>query len=608
MESEAIKNHRIVNLLPSGPVAANKMAINQSSKAFARVKIIPKADFPPYTNFYAITKQFEVQRSFSKSKYLSRVLDSHEDEKNLFIFTEYHNDAFLSEMLTKEGFSEGKSLLIVIDILQGLKALHENNAMHSNLKPGNIQKRGQRFVLEDWGIWAISALTDLKENSINYRAPEIINNEIFDDKVDIWALGAILFEMLTGKKLFAGSSPEKTKAKIMKFDSLDFDNYKVKISAECKDLLQRMLQPNPMDRISWVEITEHQVFKRKEVNLEGFDQELKIYDIKNVNLRSTCRFYQEINKAKGNNIKTSIAMSNNPLSIRASQNNDFMDDDICFGEEDDLSDDEASKKKKQKTENLSELKAEAEQKLEELNKTEKVIQGLEKRYLFVRNMMIFISKIASQIIKKGNGFIPIIWIFVVCLKKVHLAYKNLHPNKIKQNPFNFQEIKTLSFFKQSHFFKEFLILLSEDFEHIEIVIQSHIMDLNDLNEEEKKNFVNVFNYLTEVQEGQNDLFLTLAKYFLQKKDAYLQALVKNGNNLSREDAELYLAFFLDCLKWEEVFKFDEEQAVGFNLEDYDKSLRSQKQEIISKKIQEDCEELIKRDRILELDFGFLEYK
>ena len=85
-------------------------------------------------------------------------------------------------------------------------------------------------------------------------APEIITKSNYDHKVDIWSLGIILYELLHGKTPFDGNSiPEKCK-NILKNPEIAFD---YQISPKVKDLIQRILQRNPKERIEFSEIFAH---------------------------------------------------------------------------------------------------------------------------------------------------------------------------------------------------------------------------------------------------------------------------------------------------------------------------------------------------------------
>ena len=89
-----------------------------------------------------------------------------------------------------------------------------------------------------------------------YMAPEILKGHQYDSKVDVWSLGTIFYEMLTGFTPFTGTSKDDLKK------NLENGNYRlpksIKISLEGLDFMNCCLQHNPNDRLSWEELLKHQ--------------------------------------------------------------------------------------------------------------------------------------------------------------------------------------------------------------------------------------------------------------------------------------------------------------------------------------------------------------
>lgn len=93
---------------------------------------------------------------------------------------------------------------VIIDVLSALKVLHGAGYIHGDIKPDNILKCGSDFKLTDFGI----STTNINKNkgticTLNYRPPEAIgSNKSWNEKVDIWALGCSIFELVFGMLLF----------------------------------------------------------------------------------------------------------------------------------------------------------------------------------------------------------------------------------------------------------------------------------------------------------------------------------------------------------------------------------------------------------------------
>lgn len=96
---------------------------------------------------------------------------------------------------------------IIYQVLSGLKYLHENKIIHRDMKPANIlmDKSEIRYKIADFGV----ATEVIGKNSNTHRtntgtpwymAPEVIKNEAYSYSIDIWAVGCILYELISGKR------------------------------------------------------------------------------------------------------------------------------------------------------------------------------------------------------------------------------------------------------------------------------------------------------------------------------------------------------------------------------------------------------------------------
>ena len=103
-------------------------------------------------------------------------------------------------------------------------------------------------------------------------APEMIRNQAYTDKVDIWSLGVIIFELLTGS--FPFGSGFKTRMDLFKAivkGSPNFDSW-TNLSSQAKDFLKKMLEKNPDNRLSAEELlAEDWILNNREFDLKSND-------------------------------------------------------------------------------------------------------------------------------------------------------------------------------------------------------------------------------------------------------------------------------------------------------------------------------------------------
>ena len=125
----------------------------------------------------------------------------------------------------QNSLTETEIKLIVAQVSAGLKHCHDNNIMHRDVKPENVLVRlDERHQLVEVKISDFGQGCKINKNTIcsykfgtkGYMAPEVMHGSIrFDQKVDSWALGVLLFNLVTGKMPFKGTE------KKIRFDCLN---------------------------------------------------------------------------------------------------------------------------------------------------------------------------------------------------------------------------------------------------------------------------------------------------------------------------------------------------------------------------------------------------
>jgi len=130
-----------------------------------------------------------------------------------FIIMEYVKGQALEDVLKlQERLSEQEAAKIILQVLEGLGAAHELGIMHRDLKPGNIMITHRGFVkLMDFGIARLENTERMtRQNSVigtlEYLSPELVKGGAPSKASDLYAVGVMFYEMLTGKSLFTGET------------------------------------------------------------------------------------------------------------------------------------------------------------------------------------------------------------------------------------------------------------------------------------------------------------------------------------------------------------------------------------------------------------------
>jgi serine/threonine protein kinase/tetratricopeptide (TPR) repeat protein len=147
---------------------------------------------------------------------ICQIYDINEDQGELFITMELLEGEPLSERLRKGPLSIAEALPIEFGILAALSVLHARGIVHRDLKPSNVFLTPHNVKLLDFGL---ARTTDVSLHSAasvthsgtvfgtpSYMAPEQVTNDVVDSRCDLFAAGAILFELLAGRRAFLGKT------------------------------------------------------------------------------------------------------------------------------------------------------------------------------------------------------------------------------------------------------------------------------------------------------------------------------------------------------------------------------------------------------------------
>ena len=116
-------------------------------------------------------------------------------------------DGSLAE--TRKPVEAEEAAWILFNVCEGLKYTHKRSIVHRDLKPQNILLKNGVPKISDWGLSRIiseSTTTTATSFTPYYAAPEQIGNKVKDERTDIWQLGVILYELVTGELPFKGDS------------------------------------------------------------------------------------------------------------------------------------------------------------------------------------------------------------------------------------------------------------------------------------------------------------------------------------------------------------------------------------------------------------------
>ena len=176
----------------------------------------------------------------------------------------------LADQLAKGAIPIDEALAIAKQIAEALEAAHEQGIVHRDLKPANIKVRDDGTVkVLDFGlakatdpVGALTAISSMSPTittpamtqtgmilgTAAYMSPEQARGKMVDRRADVWAFGAVLFEMLTGRRAFPGDDVSDTLAAVLRAEP-DWTQVPRAISPTLLVFLRRTLEKDPRQRV-----------------------------------------------------------------------------------------------------------------------------------------------------------------------------------------------------------------------------------------------------------------------------------------------------------------------------------------------------------------------
>ncbi|MFN2384849.1 MAG: protein kinase [Thermoanaerobaculia bacterium] len=183
-----------------------------------------------------------------------------------YVVSELLEGETLRERMSRGGLPPGRALELAIEIARGLAAAHAQGIVHRDLKPENVfLTRDGRVKILDFGLAKLRhpagdalasrapTITPTEPGvvlgTVGYMSPEQVRGQATDNRSDIFALGAVLYEMLAGRRAFRGESAIETMTAILQDEPPDLASAADGLPAGVAKILRRCLAKDPGERM-----------------------------------------------------------------------------------------------------------------------------------------------------------------------------------------------------------------------------------------------------------------------------------------------------------------------------------------------------------------------
>ncbi len=251
---ETFSHYRVIELLGAGGMGVVYKAEDIRLKRLVALKFLP----------LGLVQDREAKERLVHEAQAASALDHpntctiHEIDETpdgqMFLAMAYYEGETLKERIVRGPLTADEALDFIAQIARAVATAHEAGIIHRDIKPANIilTRRGELKLL-DFGLAKLTSQTVLTRTgstlgTVAYMPPEQIAGRGADERSDVWALGIVFYEMLTGQRPFLGDHEVAVLKAIMDDTPRPLRDVRHETPAEFEPIVARALQKEPKDR------------------------------------------------------------------------------------------------------------------------------------------------------------------------------------------------------------------------------------------------------------------------------------------------------------------------------------------------------------------------
>ena len=254
MIGKTISHYRIIEKLGEGGMGVVYKAEDTKLKRSVALKFLPRE----------LTLDPDAKERFAREAQAASALDHpnictiHEidetEDGQMFICIACYSGKTVRERISGGPLQMEEALDIATQVAAGLQEAHRRGIVHRDIKPANIIVTPDGLVkIMDFGLAKLAGQTKLTRvgatvGTVAYMSPEQARGENVDHRTDIWSLGVVLYEMLTGRTPFAGEHEQTVIYSILNNEPEPVTRLRPDIPAELESIVNRALASIPDSR------------------------------------------------------------------------------------------------------------------------------------------------------------------------------------------------------------------------------------------------------------------------------------------------------------------------------------------------------------------------
>ena len=266
-KGQQLGSYEILDRLGAGGMGEVYLAKDSRLERTVALKVLSPDISADKRRMQRFRQEAKVASSLNQPNILT-IYEFGEIEGLTFLATEFIDGETLREHLRGKRLGLNETIDIAVQILSALDAAHEAHIVHRDIKPENvmIRRRDRLVKVLDFGLAKVTekksqalaeqeseAVTAFKTTpgvlmgTVNYMSPEQARARTVDERTDIWSLGVMLFEMVTGLMPFGGPTTSHTLVQILEKDVPAFPKV-ANVPAEFQRIVRKAMAKDPDER------------------------------------------------------------------------------------------------------------------------------------------------------------------------------------------------------------------------------------------------------------------------------------------------------------------------------------------------------------------------
>src|SRR5438874_10341231 len=280
---ESIAHYRIESLIGAGGMGQVYLARDERLGRKVALKFLPEQLTANNTQLSRFKSEARAASALNHPNILT-VYEIGTEGNRHFIATEFIEGVTLRAALARGRMSLHDALEIAVQVASALAAAHETGVVHRDIKPENIMLRPEGYAkVLDFGIAKLTEQrleSDLGDpgttkllqtrpglvlGTAHYMSPEQARGQKVDARSDIWSLGVVLYEIVTGTPPFRGETPSDCIAAILTAEPASLSSIAPDVPGKLESILQKALRKNTAERYQTIKemLAELRILKAK---------------------------------------------------------------------------------------------------------------------------------------------------------------------------------------------------------------------------------------------------------------------------------------------------------------------------------------------------------